>query len=145
VPRNLIIPDRFCYEKQPIATLTQPALLVQGTYYTVLDVRVPMRVIFLSMKHDNAANSAKTINMRVTIDGVVMTCAADAAGTDNTIYYFYADPTADALLSTTTVYNAGYYEDLRGNSLKVEIVMTAAPAADDILYGYVQYEIYRRG
>ena len=104
-----------------------------------------MRVIYLSMKHDNAANSAKTINMRVTIDGVVMTCAADATGTDNTVYYFYADPTADALLSTTTVYNAGYYEDLRGNSLKVEIVMTGAPAADDILYGYVQYEIYRRG
>jgi hypothetical protein len=110
-----------------------------------LDIKAPIRGIYLSMKHDNTDNSALTINMRVTIDGVVLTCAVDAAGTDNTAYYFYADPTADALLSTTTIYNAGYYEDLRGNSLKVEVRMTGVVGAAEHLWGWVQWELYRRG
>jgi hypothetical protein len=133
---------KFCYEKQPIATLDQ-APPVQNTWYTVLDTVKAGRLVYLSMKHDNTDNSALTINMRVTIDGVVLTAAADAAGTDNTAYYFYVDPTADALLSTTTVFNAGYYEDLRGNSIKVEVRMTGVPGTAEHLYGYVQYELWK--
>ena len=149
-PLEYIIKDgvrvskRYCYEKQPIATIDQ-APPVQNTWYAVLDIEQPTRVVYLSMKHDNTDASALTINMRVTMDGVVLTCAADAAGTDNAVYYFYVDPTSDALLSTTTVFNAGYYEDMRCNSLKVEVRMTGVPGAAEHLYGYVQYEILRGG
>ncbi len=138
------VSERYCYEKQPLASIDQ-APPVQNTWYPVLDIVQPVRVIYLSMKHDNTDSSALTINMRVTIDGVAMTAAADAAGTDNTVNYFYVDPTADALLSTTTVFNAGYYEDMVGNSLKVEVRMTGVPGTAEHLYGYVQYEILRGG
>ena len=129
-----------CYVKMPIATIDQ-APPVQNTWYTVLDTVIAGRLIYLSMKHDNTDSSALTINMRVTIDGVTLTAAADAAGVDNTTYYFYVDPTSDALLSTTTVFNAGYYEDVRGNSIKVEVRMTGVPGTAEHLYGYIQYEV----
>ena len=135
--------DRWCYKKAPIATLDQ-APPVQNTWYTVLDTKKYVRLIFLSMKHDNTDASALTINMRVTVDGTVYTAAVDAAGNDNTVYYFYFDPTADALLSSTTLYNAGYYEDIRGNSVKVEVRMTGVPGTAEHLYAYVQYELWRR-
>jgi len=138
------VSKRYCYEKQPIGTITQ-APPVQDTWYAVLDLVQPIRVIYLSMKHDNTDSSAKTINMRVTMDGVVLTAAADAAGTDNTVYYFYVDPVSDALISTTTVLNPSYYESVECNSLKVEVRQTAAPGTAESLFGYVQYEILRGG
>ncbi len=155
MPRYTTYPDAECYEKQAIASLgAGVAPPVQNTWYPIklldglgadLDIKAPIRVIYFSMKHDNTDSSALTINMRVTIDGNVYTAVADAAGADNTVYYFYVDPTADALLSTTTVFNTAYYEALVGNSLKVEVRMTGVPGTAEKLYGWCQFEIMRRG
>ena len=130
------------YEKLPRATIDQ-APPVKNQWYTVLDINVPFRGIYLSMKQDNTDSSAQTINMQVTIDGVVMTAAADAPGADNIVNYFYIGPTADALVSTTTVFNPQYYEDVRGNSIKVEVRMTGDPGTAEHLFGYFQYELWR--
>ena len=141
--RTLIDPGREVYEKQAIVTLDQTAP-GDGTYYIVLNVKAPIRLIYASMKHANTGASAANMTMRVTIDGVVMS-ATQTSAASGTVEYFYADPTADAGILTTTVYNAGYYEDLRGNSLEVEIMMPTGSAAGEHVYGYVQYEILRRG
>ena len=126
-------------QKSAIATLDQ-APPVQNTWYPVLDTTTGgVEVLYLSLKHDNTDSSALTINMRVTIDGITLTAAADAAGTDNTLYYAYLSPTADELILGTTFYNAGGYTSLKGHSVKVEVRMTGVPGTAEHLYGYVQY------
>lgn len=134
-------PPPFMYRKQAIATVDEDPPTV-NTWYTILDLddSYNSRILFIAIRRLDDDANAKAVNVRVTIDGVVVTRPGSLAQNDSTWHYWYMRAEGDELTGGTGVLNAAYYTDLRGRRVTVEVRQTAAPGANAELDGRVQYE-----
>lgn len=128
---------KYHYETQEIATDTETPP-VQNTWYIILDTTYDVRLIYLRIYQDNDDAAAKTMEMRVTADGITFTGSFNVA--DNTANFPYVSTDADDLSGGTSTRNAAYYTDWRAQSVKVEFRMTAVPGLNQTMTGNVRYE-----
>lgn len=128
---------QYYWNKEAIAQINQ-APPVQNTWYTVLDTKVDVRLIWLVLRQDNDETDNKNLEIRVTMDGVALIGTIDAVNL--TYYQAYLNLSADTLIVSGTKFNSGYYVDIRGRSVKVEIRITSVVGTNQVLRGRVQHE-----
>lgn len=120
----------------PIAThgIAPP---VQNVWYTILDTTEDVNLQYMAAIHSNVGAVAKTIEFRLTIDGLVMTGSFLAP--NSTYIYARIWSQADNLLVAAVENPAGLEGKLQGQSVKVEYRMTDAPGVNQTLDGFVRY------
>ena len=106
---------------------------------------MPVRLLYVATRRTDDDADAKNLQLMVTIDGI-SDGGTDLGHNDNTWYYHWLYPLTDNYMSYgVNVQNVGYYEDLRGLDVRVEVRQTGAPGANAELDCRVQYEVLRRG
>ena len=133
-------PGRHQYEHQTIAVVNQDPP-VQATVYTILAETRNVRVLYLATRQIHTEAGAKNVRVQLTGDGVVFD-ETDALA-DSTWYYWYLSPTADGIISDTTLRNFGYTVDGRFRNFTATFWITDAPGTAQELDGRLVYEVLR--
>ena len=116
------------FQHQPDAYLDQAAP-VQNTWYTVLDT-VKNAVVYMIVSL--IATTNETIEMRLTVDGNVITAVPAAYTADSNYYARISGLVAGNIVNSTTLYNLMSYGPLFCRSVKVEIRKTTAAGAGNL-------------
>lgn len=128
----------YHYATQPVAVVDE-APPVQNEWYIILE-DVDIRGLFFTFRQVNDETAAKDIDIRWTLDGVVMTQVGFSAA-NNTIYCSYKSFFSDApYVPTSTIFNMGKYTDIRCLAGKFEIRTTSVPGTNQVLSGRVVWE-----
>jgi hypothetical protein len=114
---------RLTFEDQADATLskTTPA---KDQWYTVLDSKKECRIYAITVL---VWTASETLEVRVTIDGKVLTGSVKA--THTAYYYVHHQLYASALAIDGNVFLAGKYSPLEGREVKVEVRKTTEAGA----------------
>lgn len=101
------------------------------------------RLIQVRFHQENDETNPKTIEMRWTIDGVVFFFVI--AMVNDTNRWAYRDHNLSlggtfGITSQDSIINAGYYTDIRGLDLKIEIRITDAAGTNQKLNAWAVYE-----
>ena len=107
--------SQVVFEHQAHATLSQ-ANPVVNNWYTVLNTTSNVRLYAICCR---VADTAETLQVRLTIDGQTLTDSFEA--TADTTYYNYLRFTDADLWFQTTTYLVGVYTYIEGRSVKVEV------------------------
>lgn len=131
---------KYMFQTQALATLDQDPP-VQNTWYTCLDTTEDVRLIQVQTRQTNDEAVAKTIQIRITIDGNTITSNAESQN-NNTIYWWILDSYDTFRITDITSARsiATNYTTMRGQSVKVECRTTAAPGTNQTLDCRVWYE-----
>jgi len=123
------------YEYQPSATIyLAPS---QNGWYTILDTTTNVLLLWIRVLQRNDETAAKSLRMRISIDGRVLTGSLTSCA-NWTSYYCYIASWGEPVLTTSEV-NVGMYVVERAKSVKVEVQFGDSPGTNQILEGYVQY------
>jgi len=127
-----LIRTELTFEHQADATLTQ-ANPVQNQWYTILDTTLKACLYFIAA---HIATTSETIEVRLTIDGNVITRAT--ALTADTWYALYLNATGSLNFDTDLSLMVAARTALIGRSVKVEVRKTTNNGTGT-LYGRVSY------
>jgi hypothetical protein len=114
------IRTELTFKHQPDATLVQAAP-VQNTWYTILDTTLNCCLYSVTIL---VWTTGETLEVRVTIDGQILT--GSVAATATTYYYVHLFLYAAGFAIDTNVFPIGKYMPLEGRSVKVEVRKTTA-------------------
>ena len=128
-------------EYQAPATLNQAAP-VTDTWYVILDTTENGVIYQVSV---NVEDANEDLEVRITIDGEVLTHSGWTANHSTTYYiYLFADAInrSDRLYHSTDFRLILYHAPLGGHSVKVEVRKTTATGAGNLM-GIVEYGVYK--
>lgn len=118
---------------------TKTSGIVQGTYYTVLDVEVGHELYWLRWKQTNDESANKGAAVRVTLDDVPYP-TAEATFNHNTFYFGYIDVVSGVLRHGTTEIDFGigttraggdlHIRPVEKHHLKIEMKVIVAPGTN---------------
>jgi hypothetical protein len=114
---------RLTFEDQPDAILSQ-ANPVQNQWYTVLDSKKECKVYAVTVL---VWATGETLEVRVTIDGKVLTGSVNASAT--TYYYVHHQLYGSALIIDGNIFLIGHYSPLEGREVRVECRKTTNAGA----------------
>lgn len=130
----------YAWKKPAIAKIDQ--VVTDATWYEVLAETEDVRLIYIAATHDNDEDDNRSIQARAIIDGITVSSLSNS-NADSTWGYFYLAPDADDLDYTTSHKPTGYYVDVRGQLIKIEMRMPSTWGTNETLRGRVQYEVWR--
>lgn len=125
------------FKKMPTASLVQ--IPVQNVWYTILPATRNCRLMSMGFRHDNTGNVDKICEIRLTIDGVVITIAGSVAAA--ILFSLYVDFWQDVLVFSTTYNLANYYASIEGRNVMLEMRTTEVVGVAPTLSGYAMYEM----
>lgn len=125
------------YLKQPIAVVSESPP-VQNTWYVLLDTTLDVRLLSVCITQTHTEAAALMLEVRWISDGIVQSTGVNAD--DDTIYHVHQDYDSDQLATNTAFRQAGYYTDVRRQSLRLEVRMTGVPGTAQTLEAWAQYE-----
>jgi len=135
----------YSYKHQDIAThMINPP--VQNTWYTILDTTRNVQCWYIVIFQNNDDNTARNMNVRITIDGKTRTKTADYNLADNTYAYVYKGSALNNDISYNTSPITVYAIDfdqaipISGQSVKIEYRMTSAAGTNLTIAAYAQYD-----
>ena len=114
-------------QHQPNGVLNQPNP-VQNTWYTVLDSKRPTRIYCLAI---TVLVIDETLELRITVDGQVITGTIGVTAGQNNYAYIYTSATLTAIAFTTTPPQHRSFQT-EGHSVKVEVRKTTAAGAGNL-------------
>jgi len=123
------------YEQQTPAYLSVTP--TENSWYTILDTTGNVLLEWIRVMQTNSASSAKSLRMRVTIDGQE-TMSSFTSCAHATVYYCYMIAWGPPHL-TTDERNAGRCIPWPAKSVKVEVQFGDTPGANQSLEAYVIY------
>ena len=136
--KNSTIHPKYHYRYQPIARLDQDPP-VQNTWYTVLDANGGLKIRMVLARQNNDDTVAKSIEFRMTIDGVSVD-ATVTAQLEGSWYFWTIGPGVERVIGGTTIRMIHEYEVVECLDALIEMRMTSAPGTNQKLDGRVQYE-----
>ena len=123
---KVLYPPAF-WKRQPDAVLNQP-IPVQNAWYTVLDSKRPARIYCLAI---TVLVTDETLELRITVDGQVITGSIGVTAGQNNYAYIYTSATLTAIAFTTTPPQHRSFQT-EGHSVKVEVRKTTAAGAGNL-------------
>lgn len=113
---------------------------VQNTWYTILDTKDDVTLWMVSLYQTNTEAAAKTTELRVTINGNVLTGSTSLASSTSPMYWtLEINGTALKATTTTAVNFAASSAILFAGLTKVEMRITTAEGTNQLLVGAAYY------
>lgn len=130
------------HKYQAIADLDQDPP-VQNTWYTVLDETGGLRIKVMPVRQTNNEAAAKSIDVRMTIDGVSIDATVTSQG-NGTWYYWSLGPGTERVIGAAAITMFHSILAIHCHDALIEIRMTSAPGTNQKLDGRVHYETLDR-
>ena len=137
------IHPKYPHKFQLIADLDQDPP-VQNTWYTMFDGTGGIRIRMMTVKQINDEAAAKTIELRMTIDGTALVETPQVQSNDSWYYWTVRAWTDRVYGDDTAPWLAQYYKAVECHDVLIEVRMTSAPGTNQKLDGRVHYETFER-
>jgi len=128
---------KYAWKKQPIKQLVK-SNPTQNIWYAVLSATNDVMILAVSIKQVNDEAAAKTLGIRVIIDGITLSASGSLA--NNQWNYVYLDFRSDTIAWSTSLLNFGMYSAVCGQNVAIDLRIESAPGTNQLLYGNAQIE-----
>lgn len=133
------IETELTFQHQPITAFNKTSGVAQNVFETLLDTTLNCKIFFIQLYQKNDEAAAKTLKLKTTIDGTVIT-TGDRSCNNNTQYLWHKDYNQDTWYNATTTGIAPlYYNPLEARSVKIEACVSATPGTNQELHARIVF------
>ena len=133
---GLLNVDKFFQQFQPRVSYSKTGA-TEDLYYTVLDTVADAEIYSINTWQYNDSTDPKTLKLRVTVNSEEL--EGSKLQTDSINYFWWKGFTSAGLVAGETEVLFAYYAPLKSSSVKVELQISTAPDAYQIIQCKVMY------